>query len=96
MKITTAAEAVNERQIRVYPVGDLVIPILPVGLMGGMMGRGMMGGMGMMGRGGMGMGGMGMGGMGMGGMGGMMGGMGMFSVPAETSAPREQDGNAGP
>ncbi|HVW02415.1 MAG TPA: VWA domain-containing protein, partial [Planctomycetaceae bacterium] len=63
MKITTAAEAVNERQIRVYPVGDLVIPIMPVGLMGGMMGGGMMGGM--MGRGGM-----------MGGMGGMMGGMG--------------------
>jgi hypothetical protein len=87
MKITTAAEAVNERQIRVYPVGDLVIPILPVGLMGGMMGGGMMGrggmgGMGMMGRGGM-------GGM-MGGMGGMMGGMGgmgMFSVPADVIPP---------
>jgi hypothetical protein len=85
MKITTALKADEIMQTRVYPVGDLVIPVQP--LMGGMgammMGGGMMGG-GMGGMGG-GMGGMGggmggMGGMG-GGMGGMGGGMGMFSVP---------------
>ncbi len=73
--------------LRVYPVADLVIPIMSGG-MGGMMGGGMMGGMG----GGM-MGGMGggmMGGMGggMGGMGGGMGGMGgmgggMYNYPSE-------------
>jgi len=81
MKITTSARAGEKLTTRVYPVGDLVIPIItPRGGRGGM---GMMGGMGngMMG-GGMGMGGgmmgggMGMGGMGMGGM-----GMGMMNVP---------------
>jgi hypothetical protein len=85
MKITTSAKAGEKLTTRVYPVGDLVIPITtPRGGMGGMgmmggMGGGM--GMGMMG-GGMGGGGMmggGMGGMGMGGgMGGM--GMGMMNV----------------
>src|SRR4029077_16943352 len=75
MKITTSAKAGEKLTTRVYPVGDLVIPITtPRGGMGGM---GMMGGMG----GGMGMGmmggGMGMGGGMMGGMGGGMGGMGM-------------------
>src|SRR6185369_12394382 len=69
MKITTSAKAGEKLTTRVYPVGDLVIPIItPRGGMGGM---GMMGGMGGMGGG---MGGMGMGG-GMGGM-GMGGGMG--------------------
>lgn len=74
MKITTLLEAEEKvDETRVYPVGDLVIPIQPLGggMMGGMMGMGMGGGMGggMMG---------GMGGMG----GGMMGGgMGMFSIP---------------
>jgi hypothetical protein len=76
MKITTSAKAGEKLSTRVYPVGDLVIPITtPRGGMGGM---GMMGGMGN-GSGGMGMGGGmmgGMGGMG-GGMGGMGGGMGM-------------------
>jgi hypothetical protein len=77
MKITTSASAADKLSTRVYPVGDLVIPIItPRGGMGGM---GMMGGMGGM-RGGMGGGMMGgMGGM-MGGMGGMMGGMGMMNV----------------
>jgi hypothetical protein len=76
MKITTSASAADKLSTRVYPVGDLVIPIITprggrgmMGMMGGM-GGGMMGGMG----GGM-MGGM-RGGMG----GGMMGGMGMFSI----------------
>jgi hypothetical protein len=70
MKITTSAKAGEKLTTRVYPVGDLVIPITtPRGGMGGM---GMMGGMG----GGMGMGMMG-GGMGGGMMGGGMGGMGM-------------------
>src|SRR5262245_41773726 len=77
MKITTSARAGEKLTTRVYPVGDLVIPIItPRGGRGGM---GMMGGMGngMMGGGmGMGMGGGMMGGMGMGGM-----GMGMMNVP---------------
>jgi hypothetical protein len=66
MKITTSAKAGEKLQTRVYPVADLVIPIItPRAGRGGM---GMMGGMG---------GGMGM----MGGMsGGMMGGMGMMNV----------------
>ncbi|MFH5805923.1 hypothetical protein [Alienimonas sp. DA493] len=79
MKITTQDYADERLFTRVYPVGDLVIPIMS-GMMGGM--GGMMGGMG----GGMG----GMGG-GMGGMGGGMGGMGgggfgggAFSLPPET------------
>jgi hypothetical protein len=71
MKITTATKASDRLSVRVYPVGDLVVPIVPARMLM------MMGGGGMMGRGGMGMGGMG-GGM-MGGMGGGMmgGGMGM-------------------
>src|SRR5262249_42000105 len=79
MKITTQAKADEKMSTRVYPVADLVIPIMPpMGMGGGMMG-GMGGGMGGMG-GGMGMGGMG-GGMGMGGMGGGMGGgMAIFAV----------------
>ena len=65
LKITTPEEAENELLTKVYPVADLVLPIISGGGMGGMMGGGM---------GGMGMGGMGGG---MGGMGGGMGGMGM-------------------
>ena len=86
MRITSKKTSANV--VRVYPVGDLVVPIQSMGgggMMGGMMG-GMGGGMGGMGGGmggmGGGMGGMGggMGGMG-GGMGGMRGGMGgMMSV----------------
>ena len=73
MKITTTQAAGDKLSTRVYPVGDLVIPIItPRAGMGGM---GMMGGMGGM-RGGMGGGMMAVGGMG----GGMMGGMGMFSI----------------
>ena len=47
MMITTEAEADADPTIRVYPVGDLVVPIQPMGggMMGGM-GGGMMGGMG--------------------------------------------------
>lgn len=75
--ITSKSYAETLLVTRVYPVADLVVPIISMGLggMGGMMG---MGGMGMGGMGGMGgmMGGMGgMGGMGMGGMGG-----GFFNV----------------
>ena len=82
MKITTTVKAGEKLYTRVYPVGDLVIPLMnPMMMSMGMMGGGMMGMSGMMGNGmgggGM-MGGMGGGGMGMGGMGGMgMGGMGM-------------------
>jgi hypothetical protein len=77
MKITTSTKAGEKLQTRVYPVGDLVIPIITpragrggMGMMGGM-GGGMRGGMGGMGGGMMG---------GMGGMGGMGMGMGMFNV----------------
>ena len=70
MKITTSTKAGEKLSTRVYPVGDLVIPIITPRAGGG--GMGMMGGMG----GGMGGGGMG-GGMGGGGMGGGMGGGGM-------------------
>jgi tetratricopeptide (TPR) repeat protein len=86
LEITTIDRQTRERVLRVYPVGDLVMPISQqIGILGaggglgmmGMRGGGMMGGM--MGGGMMGMGGgmMGMGGgmMGMGG--GMMGMMGM-------------------
>ena len=74
MRITSKKTSANV--VRVYPVGDLVVPVSSMGGMGGMMGGmgGMGGGMGGMGGGMGGMGG-GMGGMG-GGMGGMGGGMG--------------------
>jgi tetratricopeptide (TPR) repeat protein len=89
IEITTNDRMIKDKVLRVFPVGDLVIPISMMGGMGmmgmrgGMMGMrgGMMGGgmMGMMGGGMMGMRGGMMGGgmMGMGGgMMGMMGGMG--------------------
>ena len=84
--ITTQEEAEKRLQVRVYPVADLVLPIIDLGggMMGGMGGGGMGGGG--MGGGGGGMGGMGGGG-GMGGMGGGGGGMGggggggFFAVP---------------
>ncbi len=82
MKITTVEKANEKLQIRMYPVGDIVLgpqQLQMLSRMGGGMGRGgMSGGMG----GGMGGGGMGGGGMGGGGMGGGVGG-GMFSVPSE-------------
>jgi hypothetical protein len=89
MQITTVTKADEKMTARVYPVADLVIPIMSGRGTGGGMGGGMMG-MGVMGNPfGGGMGGMGMGGMGMG-MGGMgmgMGGFGggFFSVPPEDS-----------
>jgi hypothetical protein len=86
MQITTVTKADEKLTTRVYPVADLVIPIISgMGGGGGGMGGGM-GGMGVMGNPfGGGMGGMGMGGMGMGGMGMGMGGFGggFFSVPPE-------------
>jgi hypothetical protein len=84
VEVTTTDRYITDKVLRVYPVGDLVIPISN-GQMGMAGGAGMMGGgvMGMMGGGqmmGMG-GGMMMGGMGMAGMGGMpMGGMGMAGM----------------
>lgn len=93
LQITTKDNANEEPIRRIYPVGDLTVPIMSGGgMMGGMMGGmggGMMGGMGGGMGGGMmgGMGGMGGGMMGgMGGMGGGMGGMGgMFAVPDDTT-----------
>ncbi|GIX05466.1 MAG: hypothetical protein KatS3mg114_1335 [Planctomycetaceae bacterium] len=92
MKITTQAKADEALSVRVYPVADLVIPIISGGFGGGAgMGAGIFGnplggGMGGMGMGGMGMGGMGMGGMGMGGMGG-----GFFSIPADDTLPAKKN-----
>jgi hypothetical protein len=78
LQITSEEKAGEQLVTKVYPVGDLVVPIINIPGGGGM--GGMMGGMGGMGGGMGGMGGMGggMGGMGggMGGMGGGMGGMG--------------------
>ena len=84
MQITTTTEAENNLVTKVYPVGDLVVPIFSGGMGGGMMGGGMGGGM--MGGG---MGG-GMGGMG-GGMGGMGGGMGGFGGGGAFMVPDEAD-----
>jgi hypothetical protein len=84
MQITTIEAAEQNLVNKVYPVGDLVVPIIQLGGGGG--GGGGMGGGGMgggMGGGGMG-GGMGGGGMG-GGGGGMMGGGGAFAVPDDVS-----------
>jgi hypothetical protein len=99
MRITNKKNSANV--VRVYPVGDLVVPVMNLG--GGMMG-GMGGGMGGMGGGmggmGGGMGGMGggMGGMGggMGGMGGGMGGMGggMGGMMDVNDAPAKSNGKA--
>lgn len=90
MKITTQAKAEEKLQTRVYPVGDLVIPITtPIagglgqgfGGVGGFLGgAGGFGGGGQFGAGGLGFGGGGLGGGGLGG--------GFFSVPAEDVPPR--------
>jgi hypothetical protein len=88
MKITTVEKANEKLQIRMYPVGDLVMGPQQLQMLsrsGGGMGVGTSGGGGM-GGGGMGGGGMG-GGMGGGGMGGGVGG-GMFSVPSEVFPPQ--------
>jgi uncharacterized protein with von Willebrand factor type A (vWA) domain len=85
MKLTTQTAADEVLTTRVYPVGDLVIPILPVGLLGGGGGLGG-GGLGGGGLGGGGLGGGGFGGQGGGGFGGQGGGGfggGFPSVPAE-------------
>jgi hypothetical protein len=84
MKITTKTDGILKRPLRVYNVGDLVMPINPLFGMGGSRSGGQTGGGGQLNGGGgggqMGGGGMGMGGMGggMGGMGGGMGGGGVF------------------
>ncbi|WP_442506972.1 hypothetical protein SH528x_005850 [Novipirellula sp. SH528] len=83
MQITTQEAAEENLVTKVYPVGDLVVPVMQLG--GGGMGGGQGGGMGGgMGGGGMG-GGMGGGGMGGGMGGGGMGGGGMFAVPDDVS-----------
>ncbi len=87
LKFTTPEKAENELITRVYPVGDLVLPITSGGSPLG--GGGMMGGMGGGGGGGMGGGGMGgggggRGGGGMGGRGGGGGG-GFFAVEDDLS-----------
>ncbi|MFK7817444.1 MAG: VWA domain-containing protein [Planctomycetaceae bacterium] len=81
MYITTQAEADSEEnyQTRVYPVADLVIPILPAGGGGGI-GGGQGGGLGG-GQGGLGGGQGGLGGGQGGGLGGGLGGGGLGNVP---------------
>ena len=84
MKITTQAYADEKLSTRVYPVGDLVIPIPPPGsLGGGQFGGGLGGGGGGFGGGGLGGGGLGGGGFGGGLGGGGLGGGNLGSVPAE-------------
>eukprot|EP00913_Durusdinium_trenchii_P023440 g22018.t1 len=76
MKIVTQEKADSIKTVRVYPVGDLVIPIPPPGALGGGIGGGGLG------QGGLGQGGLGQGGLGQGGLGqgGQQGG-GFYSVP---------------
>ena len=84
MKITTVTEAENKLFTRVYPVGDLVVPIIQLGGQGGG-GGGIGGGGGGLGGGGGGGGlggGGGGGGLGGGGGGGGFGG-GAFSLPPD-------------
>ena len=90
MKITTKVKADEKMSTRVYPVADLVVPIIQLGggqqggLGGGQQGGGQQGG-GQQGGGG----GFGGGGGGFGGGGGGFGGGGrFFSVPAELIAPQ--------
>src|SRR5262249_12815185 len=52
LQITTPEDAESQLITKVYPVGDLVIPVMSGGGMMGGMGGGMMGGMGGMGMGG--------------------------------------------
>ena len=75
MFITTEVAAEEEMSTRVYPVGDLVVPITSLGGGGGLGGGGLGGG-------GQGGGGLGGGGGGLGG--GGQGGGGFFSVPPES------------
>ncbi len=83
MKITTELKALDTLTTRVYPVADLVIPILPLnGGFGGGVGGGIGGGQ-QGGQQGGGFGGGQQGGGGFGGGGGGFGGGGMFSVPAQ-------------
>ena len=79
MKITTQDAAAADPVRKIYPVGDLVVPIIQLSAGGGGGGGG-----GGRGGGGGGMGGGGGGGMGGGGMGGGGGG-GMFAVPDEVT-----------
>jgi len=89
MKITTSAKAGEKLSTRVYPVGDLVIPITTPrtgGLAGGLGGGGAAGGIGGGFGGSGGLGGGGLGGVGGGGIGsgGFGGGGGFFNIPSRT------------
>ncbi len=97
MMITTEEEARNEMSTRVYPVGDLVIPIITPQSGGIGSGRGGAGGFGggRGGRGGGGRGGFG-GGRGGGGFGGggFGGGGGVFMIPQQAIQPQKAKMNA--
>ncbi len=96
MKITTKTDGILKRPIRVYNVGDLVMPVNPLFGMGGSSSGGQAGGGGGQlnggGGGGMGGGGMGGGGMGGGGMGGGMGGGGFAALPPVKVKPQPKAG----
>lgn len=94
MKITTQETAEEKTTTRVYPVGDLVIPIQTFGGGGGGLGGGGGGLGGGQGGGGGGFGGGGGGG-GFGGGGGGGGGGGFFSVPVEQFVPAGTAKNGG-
>jgi hypothetical protein len=86
MKITTIIAAEEKLSTRVYPVGDLVIPINAQALGGGGLGGGLGGGGLGGGLGGGGLGG-GLGGGGFGGGGGGFGGGGLFSIAPQSKPP---------
>lgn len=94
MKITTIAKAEEKMSTRVYPVADLVVPIISLGGGGAFGGGGGQGGQqgGQQGGGQQGGGG----GFGGGGGGGGQGGGGFFSIPPEPVAPKAKPapGNA--
>ncbi len=96
MKITTLAKADEKMSTRVYPVADLVVPIIQLGG-GGAFGGGQGGGGQGLGGGGQQQGGGGFGGGGGGFGGGGGGGGGFFSVPAEPIVPKAKPipGNTG-
>ena len=98
MKITTIERADQKLQTRVYPVGDLVIPITTpqigglgqgFGGVGGIGGAGGLGGGGQFGAGGVGFGGGQQGGFG----GGLGGGGGFFSIPPAKMPVRQKFNN---
>ena len=87
MKITTQDAAAADPVRKIYPVGDLVVPIIQLGGAGGGGGGGLGGGGGGLGGGGGGLGGGGGGGLG----GGGGGGGGLFAVPDDVTLSKKTE-----